>query len=157
MSINLTLIGQMITFILLVLFTMKFIWPPLTKALEDRRTKIAEGLAASERSQEELEHAQTEAANIVRQARAEANQIVSQARDQVQEMISQAQVQAKAEGDRQLSAARSRIVAETRVAREELRKSIGTLSLEIAGKVLRQEMHSEKQRALYDEAAKNLN
>ena len=157
MSINLTLIGQMVTFILLVLFTMKFIWPPLTKALEQRRQKIAEGLAAADRSSHALEAAQIEAAKIMLAARQEATKTVSQAREQVDEMISQAQLQAKAEGERQLAAARARITAETRVAREELRRQIGQLSVEIAGKVLRQEMYSNNQGALFDQASSSLN
>jgi F-type H+-transporting ATPase subunit b len=72
-------------------------------------------------------------------------------------MMAQAQAQAKAEGERQLNAARSRIEAETRVAREALRRQIGQLSVEIAGKILRQETHGDKQRALYDDAARRLN
>lgn len=157
MSINLTLIGQMITFMLLVFFTMKFIWPPLTKALEDRRKKIAEGLAASDRGQELLVAAREDAATIISLARREASEIVAQARVQAEEMVAQARSQAKAEGERQLTTARARITSETRVAREELRRQIGVLSLEIAGKVLRQEMHSDKQLGLYDEAASRLN
>jgi F-type H+-transporting ATPase subunit b len=156
MSINLTIVGQMITFMLLVFFTMKFIWPPVTKALEERRKRIAEGLAASDRGQELLAAARLEAEGIIAQARREAADIVGMARSQASDMVDQARVHAKDEGDRQLTAARARIASEARVAREELRRSIGALSLEIAGKVLRQEMRGERQRGLYDEAAGRL-
>jgi F-type H+-transporting ATPase subunit b len=156
MSLNLTLIGQMITFMLLVFFTMKFIWPPVTKALEDRQKRIAEGLAASDRGQELLADARLEADGIVAAARREAVEIIGLARSQASDMVDQARSQAKDEGERQLAAARARIATEARVAREELRRSIGSLSLEIAGKVLRQEMRDERQRGLYDEAAGRL-
>ena len=124
MDIGITLIGQMVTFGLLVAFTMKFVWPPLTKALEARRAKIAEGLSAADQGKEMLKVAESDALVLIVSAREEAARIVGLARVQGEEMVAQAREEARQEGVRQLEAARMRIDSEERSAREELRKSM---------------------------------
>ena len=90
MNINITLLGQMISFAILIWFTVKFIWPPLMKAIEERQQKIAEGLAAADRSQKDLAQAQDKVNDIVREARSKANEIIEQAHSRGNQIIDQA-------------------------------------------------------------------
>mgnify|MGYP001944835120 CR=1 FL=1 len=98
MDINLTLVGQGITFFLFILFTMKFVWPPLSAAMEERQAKIAEGLNRAERGQQELAQAQEKAAEIVREARTQASEIIEQANKRGGEIVEEAKQAAKASG-----------------------------------------------------------
>lgn len=157
MDIGITLIGQMVTFGLLVLFTMKFVWPPLTKALEARRAKIAEGLAAADLGRDALKRAESDALVLLVSAREEAARIVGQARLQGEEMISQSRENARQEGERQLAAARMRIDSEERAAREELRRKSAQLALEIAAKLLAAEIDPKRHQALVDRMSAQLN
>lgn len=157
MDITITLIGQMITFALLVLFTMKFVWPPLTKALEARREKIAAGLAAADQGTQALAKAEAEAKILLSQAREESARILAQARVQGEEMVAQASAESKTEGERQIAAARVRIEAESRTAREELRKEVGRIGLDLASRVLHAEVDSKRHKSLVDELAAKLN
>jgi len=157
MDIGITLIGQMVTFGLLVFFTMKFVWPPLTKALEARRAKIAEGLSAADQGKEMLKVAESDALVLIVSAREEAARIVGLARVQGEEMVAQAREEARQEGVRQLEAARMRIDSEERSAREELRKQSARLALDIASKVLGAEIDPKRHQALVDRMSAQLN
>ena len=112
MDINATLIGQAFGFLILVWFTWKFIWPPLLGAIEERQKKIADGLAAADRGQKDLDEAKTKANEIVREARDKAVQVVDQAHKRSGELIDEAKHTAVAEGERLVSAARAEVASD---------------------------------------------
>jgi len=123
-SINATLIGQMITFALLVWFTMKYIWPPLFDSLEERRKKIAEGLAAAEKGQEEMQLAEKKAKNVLKEAKQQSSEIVSLAQKRANEIVEESKEAAKKEGDRLVLAARAQVEQEMQQAKEGLRQEV---------------------------------
>ena len=136
MNINATLLGQMLVFGVLIWFSWKFIWPPLTKAVEDRQKKIAEGLAAAERGQKELQQSHGEAAGIVSEAREKALKIVEQANRRSNELIDEARVTAISEGQRLVGDARQEVQLEQARARVELRKDVAQLAVAGASRLL---------------------
>src|SRR3990167_8035414 len=97
MSINLTLIGQMITFLIFIWFTMRYVWPPIIKAIHDRQKQIADGLAASERGKRELELAQHKSVELLRDAKFSASQIIEQANKRAMQIVEEAKEQARVE------------------------------------------------------------
>ena len=122
MDINMTLIGQTIAMVVFVWFCMKFIWPPILHALEERQKQIEEGLAAADKSQEKLVEAESEAQGIVADARQQATSILDQAHARANEIVAEGKADGVKERDRQLAAAKAEIEAETNKAREELGK-----------------------------------
>lgn len=156
MNLNMTFFGQMITFIVLIWFTMKFIWPPLNKAIEERQQKIAEGLAAAEQSQKNLAQAQQSVDAELRAARTKANEIIEQAHQRANQIVDQAKNDAIAEANRQKSAAEAEIAAASNRAREELRKQVSTLAVSGAEKLLKREIDANAHKALLDELAAQL-
>lgn len=136
MDLNATLIGQMITFAVLVIFTMKFVWPPLTKALEERQGKIADGLAAGERGQHELELAQHKVAEQLRDAKLQAAGILEQADKRSAHLVEQAKEQAREEGNRLVEMAKAEITQEKQAAKEALSSEIASIALLAAEKLL---------------------
>lgn len=140
MNINLTLIIQMIVFATLVWFTMKFVWPMILGPLEERQRKIASGLAAAEKGQQELAQAQQRAEVLIREARERAGQIIDQAQRRANELIEQAKSQATAESRRIVASAQAEIDLEARRARESLRKDVAQLAVQTAAKVLEREV-----------------
>lgn len=151
-----TFLGQVISFVILVVFTMKFIWPPLNAAIEDRQRRIAEGLAAADNSQKALEQAQQRADSVVRDARAKANEIIEQAHQRANQIVEQAHSDAVAEAGRQKELAQAEIAAASNRAREELRAQVATLAVTGAEKVIRREIDPNAHRALLDELAAQL-
>ncbi|MGR8931574.1 MAG: F0F1 ATP synthase subunit B, partial [Gammaproteobacteria bacterium] len=105
MSINITLIGQMITFTLLVWFTMKYVWPPIIAALEERKVKIADGLAAAEKGQEEVKLAEKKAVSVLKEAKEQSAEIIASGQKRANELVEEAKLQAQKEGERLLEAA----------------------------------------------------
>src|SRR5687768_9384772 len=156
MNLNMTFFGQMITFIVLIWFTMKFIWPPLNKAIEERQQKIAEGLAAAEQSQKNLAQAQQSVDAELRTARTKANEIIEQAHQRANQIIDQAKNDAIAEANRQMSATEAQIAAASKRAREELRKQVSTLAVTGAENLLKREIDANAHKALLDELAAQL-
>jgi F-type H+-transporting ATPase subunit b len=156
MNLNMTFFGQMITFAILIWFTMKFIWPPLNKAIEERQQKIAEGLAAAEQSQKNLAQAQQSVDAELRTARTKANEIIEQAHQRANQIIDQAKNDAIAEANRQKAAADAEIAASANRAREELRKQVSTLAVSGAEKLLKREIDANAHKALLDELAAQL-
>ena len=136
MDLNLTLLGQMLTFIILVAFTMKYIWPHLMKAIEVRQQTIVDGLAAADRGKHELELAQHKAAEILRDAKLNAAKYVEQAAKRAASIIEESKEQARSEADRILSLARDEIAIQRCAAREALRQEIASIALQGAEKVL---------------------
>jgi len=155
-NINATLLGQMITFGLLVWFTMKFVWPPLVRAMADRQKHIADGLAAGERGQHELQLAEKRATETLRETKAKASEIINQAERRAAEINHEAKQQAKAEAERILVDARGDIEQEIIHAREELRGRIAELIVAGAGKVLEKEIDAKAHAKLLDSFVKQL-
>jgi len=147
MNFNATLIGQSITFIVFVWFCMKFVWPPIMNALAERKKKIADGLAASERGKREQELARQRAAETLRKAKEQAGDIITRAEKRAAEIIDTAKEDARGEGGRLLIAARAEIGQEVNRAREVLRGQVVSIALAGASKVLEREVdeaaHSE--------------
>ena len=156
MNLNMTFFGQMITFAILIWFTMKFIWPPLNKAIEERQHKIAEGLAAAEQSQKNLAQAQQSVDAELRAARTKANEIIEQAHQRANQIIDQAKNDALAEATRQKALAEAEIAASANRAREDLRKQVSTLAVTGAEKLLKREIDANAHKALLDELAAQL-
>jgi F-type H+-transporting ATPase subunit b len=150
-SINATLIAQMIVFLILIWFTMKFIWPPLTKAMDDRAKRIAEGLSAAERARKELADADARVADEIKKARSEAMAIIDKAHQQANQIIDKAKQDAIVEGTRQKATAAADIENMTHRAREELRGQVATLAVSGAEKILRREIDANAHKALLDQ------
>ncbi len=136
MDINITLIGQMITFAIFVGFTMKFVWPPLRKALDERREKIAEGLASADRASRELEVAKRQSAEILREAKAKATEIVENAYVRAHKVDEQAKEEAIAAADKIKSMAMAEIEQEKVKAKEELKHEVVSLAMAAASKII---------------------
>ena len=155
MNINLTLIGQLLTFVIFVWFTMKFVWTPIMGALEKRRAGIADGLAAAERGQHEQELAKERVKEVLQDAKAHATDIVTQAQKRASNIVDEAKGNARVEGERLLSAAQAEIEQETNRAREQLREKVAELAVAGAEKILRKEIdlaaHSDIVKALAKE------
>lgn len=143
MNINATLFGQMLVFAVLVWFTMKFVWPPIMKALDERAKKIAEGLAAAERGRQDLASAETRAADIERQARVRAQELIAAAEKRAAEIVEEAKVNAKAEGDRIVAGARAETEQDAQRAKDALRKQVAALAVAGAERILRREIDAK--------------
>lgn len=140
MNINLTLIVQMLVFIVLVWFTMKFVWPMILGAMEERSKKIAMGLAAAEKGQQELAQARANSEAIIRDARERASQIIDHAQHRANEIIEQAKAAASEEGQRLVQAAQQQIELDAQRAREALRREVAELAVSTASKLLEREI-----------------
>jgi F-type H+-transporting ATPase subunit b len=139
-----TLIGQSIAMIVFVWFCMKFIWPPLLAAIEERQEKIAEGLAAADKGQESLEKATVEATGLIDDARKQASTILDQANARANEIVADGKNDGVKERERQLSAAKAEIEQEANRAREELRAQVSALAVASAEKILEREIDSKQ-------------
>lgn len=143
MNINLTLIGQSITFFVFVWFCMKYVWPPIVNALETRRKQIADGLAAADRGKHELELAARRATETLHEAKQKASEIISQAEKRAAQIVDEAKEAAKAEGERMIAAAKAEIQQEAHRAREALRAEVAALVVAGAEKILRREIDAK--------------
>jgi F-type H+-transporting ATPase subunit b len=155
-SINATLIGQIMTFALLVWFTMKYIWPPLFYALEERKKKIAEGLAAGERGQEEMLLAEKKAKGLLKTAKDQSSEIVTLAQKQANEIVEASKSAAKKEGDRLILAAKAQIDQEVQQSKDSLRKEIAALAVSAAEQILTAEIDKTKHQEIVDKISKKL-
>jgi len=156
MNINLTLIAQALSFALFILFTVKFVWPPLMKAIEERQKQIADGLAAGEQGKQQLEAAGKLAAEETAKARARAAEIVAHAEKRGQQMIEEAKTAAKAEGDRMLAGAKSEIHQELSSAKELLREQVAALVVSGAEKILQREINAQAHAELLNQLKREL-
>ena len=156
MNPNITLLGQMISFAILIWFTVKFIWPPLMGAIEERQQKIAEGLAAADNAQKSLAQSQDKVAEELKAARGKANEIIEQAHQRANQLIDAAKNDAIAEGNRQRALADAEIEAAANRAKEELRKQVSALAVAGAEKLLKREIDANAHKALIDELAAQL-
>jgi len=140
MNINATLIGQAIAFFLFVVFCMKYVWPPILQALEERKKKIADGLAAAEHGKHEQALAEERAKELLREAKEQAGEIITRADKRASEIVDEAKDDARAEGDRLLVAAQAEIDQEVNRVKEDLRGQVVAIALAGAGKVLEREV-----------------
>ena len=142
MDINASLLGQAITFALLVWFTMKFVWPPLTNALDERMKRIAAGLAEAEKGKAALAEGEKQREGMLKEARDNATQMRAMNDKQAQAQIEAAKVQAKAEADRIIAAAHAQIEQEKQKAKEQLREQVAALAIAGAEKILKREINA---------------
>ncbi len=143
MNINATLIGQSITFFVFVWFCMKFVWPPIMNALNERKKMIADGLAAGERGKHELELASKRAGENMHEAKQKAAEIIAQADKRAMQLIEEAKAAAKAEADRMIASAQASVAQETVRAKEALRGQVADLAVAGAEKILRREIDAK--------------
>lgn len=143
MSINLTLFAQVMTFAAFIWFCARFIWPPLTRAIEERQKQIADGLAAGERGKLDLEQASKRTADMLRDARQQTQEILAQADKRASQIVEEAKMVAKTEGDRILAGAKAEIEQEVSRAREMLRSQVAALAVAGAEQILKREVDAK--------------
>ena len=151
MNFNATLIGQMITFAIFVWFCMKYIWPQLLVALEERNARISEGLAAAQRGQSELEEAQAKVNDSLKDAKQQAQEIINQAQKRANEIVDEAKDSAREEAERIKAAASADIEQQVNSAKDQLRKEVSAIALAGAGQILNREVDAEAHSAVLDE------
>ena len=156
MNINLTLVVQMVVFATLILITMKWIWPPILKAMDERQRKIAQGLAAAEEGEKELSEARDKADAIIREARERANQIIDHAQHRANEVVEQAKGAASSEGARIVAAAQQQIELDTTRAKESLRREVAGIAVGAASKLLGREIDARAHADLLEQLAEEI-
>lgn len=156
MDINLTLIGQMITFVIFVGFTMKFVWPPLKKAMHARQARIAEGLSFTDRAEKKLKAAKQNAREIVQQAKAQAGKIIEQANMRAVQIDEEAKENARNDVNRIRQAANDEAIAQMRMMKQQLRKEVVTIALAGAEKLINQNIDMASNNQLLEEMAAEL-
>lgn len=144
MEFNVTLLGQAITFAILVWFTMKFVWPPLTNMMDERAKRIADGLAAAERGKQDLEAAEKRVADELRKAKEQSTEIVLSAEKRANQIVDEAKDVARSEGARLVADAKAEIEQEVLRAKEALRAQVAELAVAGAEKILRREVDAAK-------------
>ncbi len=144
MSINATLIGQMITFAILVWFISKYLWEPMTRMMDDRKKRIADGLAAGERGIHEQELAEKRVIERLKEAKVQAAEILAQAQKRGAVIVEEAKDDAKVEGARILTAANAEIDKEVNRAKETLRTQVVDIALAAAGKIVKKEIDAKR-------------
>ena len=143
MNINFTLISQALAFSIFIWFTVRYVWPPLLRAIEDRQKTIADGLAAGERGKHDLELASQRSAEVLKETKQRAAEIITQAEKRAAEIIENARVAAKEEGDRILIGAKAEIEHEMFSAKESLRQHAADMAVAGAAKILRREVDAK--------------
>lgn len=156
MNINLSLFAQAAAFFLFIWFTVKFVWPPIMRAIEQRQKTIAEGLAAAERGKQDLELASRRASDLIREAKEQAQEIIALAEKRASELLDEAKVAAKSEGDRIVAAAKAEIDQEVSRARDTLRGQVAVLAVKGAEKILRREVDAKAHAELLRSVAAEL-
>ena len=150
---NVTLIGEMISFAILIWFCVHFIWPHITKAIEDRQVKIAEGLSAAERAHAELKSADVKVQAEIKVARQQASEIIDKAQQQANQIIDKARGDAIAEINRLKATAQDDIASMAQRARDQLREQVGALAVAGASKIVQREVDASTHKALLDQLA----
>ncbi|MBY0483808.1 F0F1 ATP synthase subunit B [Nitrosomonas sp.] len=143
MNINFTLISQAVAFSVFIWFTVKFVWPPLLRAIEERQKTIADGLAAGERGRHELELASQRSSDVLKEAKQRASEIILQAEKRASEIVEESKRTAKEEGDRIILGAKADIEHEVFSAKEALRQHVAELAVAGAAKILRREVDAK--------------
>lgn len=153
---NLTLIVQIVAFLAVAWLVMRYGWPPIMSAIEERQKKIAQGLAASERGEKELASAKDAATDILKEARGQASKIVDQANRRSTELVDEARGVAAGEGQRLIADARQEVALESTRARELLRREAATLAVSAASKLLGREVDARAHADLLDKLASEI-
>ena len=143
MNFNLTLIAQAVTFALFIWFCVKFVWPPITRAIDERQKKIVAGLADAEQARVTLENASRQADMSVGEARQRSSQIILQAEQRATQMIEEAKGTARAEGAREKAAAQAEIEQQMSSAKDQLREQVALLAVAGAEKILQKEVNAQ--------------
>jgi F-type H+-transporting ATPase subunit b len=156
MNLNLTLIAQAVSFALFIWFTVKFVWPPMLRAIEARQKTIADGLAAAEQGRRSLETSTRQAEDAVRDARSRAADILAQAEKRAAQIVDEARNAAKEEGNREKAAARAEIDQAVTRAREQLRDRVASLAVAGAEKILRREVDAKAHADLLEAIKRDL-
>ncbi len=156
MNMNLTMLGQAISFAIFVWFCLKFVWPPILKALEERESRIADGLAAAERGKHELELAEQRSGEVLREGKDKAQDFISQAQKRGDEIIEAAKLAAQDEAERIKAQAAAEIEQNRNRARDELRGQVAQLALAGAEQVLMREVDEQAHREVLDKLAADL-
>ena len=144
MDINATLLGQALTFAILVWFTMKFVWPPLTNMMDERAKRIADGLAAAERGKQDLQDAAKRVEQQIFAAKQQAMELIAAAETRGGQIVEEAKLAAKTEGERIMTDARAEIEQEVLRAKEALRGQVANLAVVGAERILRREIDANK-------------
>lgn len=153
MNFNATLIGQTIAFAVFVWLCMKYIWPPLMAALDERNARISEGLAAAERGQKELEDAKEKVGESLGDAKQQAQEIINQAQKRANEIVDEAKEAARDEADKIKGAASADIDQQIVSARESLRREVSAIALAGAEQILKREVDAKAHAAVLDDLA----
>ncbi len=157
MNINATLIGQLITFLIFVGITMKWIWPLFKGVLDERAKKIADGLAAAEKGHRELEVAEKQRKALLADAKEKAASVLDEANQRAHHIVEEAKQQARAEGERLLAIAQSDIAQEVNSAREQLRKQVAGIAMAGAERILQQRVDEKAANQLLDDLIAEMN
>ncbi|MCP4954501.1 F0F1 ATP synthase subunit B [Photobacterium aquimaris] len=145
MNMNATLLGQAIAFFFFVVFCMKYVWPPIMEAIEERQKKIADGLAAADRAAKDLDLAQANASDQLKEAKRAASELIEQANKRKAQIVDDAKIEAQAEREKILAQGMAEIEAERNRARDELRKQVATLAVIGAEKIIGRSIDMEAQ------------
>ncbi|TWH64270.1 F-type H+-transporting ATPase subunit b [Azomonas agilis] len=156
MNINLTLFGQTIAFAIFVWFCMKNVWPPITQAMQERQKKIAEGLDAAGRAQNDLKLAQEKVSNTLKETKEQATQIIEQANKHANTIIEEAKEQARIEGERLIASAKAEIEQEVNRARDQLRSQVAALAIQGAEQILQSQVDAQVHNGLVEKLASQL-
>ena len=156
MNINLTIIGQAIAFFIFVVFCMKYVWPPLTSALAERKKKIADGLDAAERAERDLKLAQEKATDSLRESKEQAAAIIEQANKRANQIVEEAKEQAREEANRVKAAGEAELEQEINQAKEALRLQVGALAIAGAEKILEASVDEKAHAQLVEKLAAEL-
>ena len=156
MNINLTLIGQTISFLLFVWFCKKYVWPPMVNAMQERQNQIADGLAAAEKGQEAQEVAEKEAAQLISDAKSQAAEIIASAEKRGNVVVEDAKTDAVSEKDRILASAATEVEQNVFSARETLRGQVSSIAIAAASKIVDKEIDETAHAGLIDDLVKQL-
>ena len=156
MSLNATLLIQMTVFAVVVLFSMKFIWPMIMEAIEERNKNISDGLAAAEQGQKKLSEAESEVSGLIKEAKLQATTILDQANTRASSIVESAKSEGTNEKDKIISAAHDEAEQELSKLREGLRKEIAGLAVSGAEKILSREINAKDHQDMLDDLAKKL-
>ncbi|MDV7105713.1 F0F1 ATP synthase subunit B [Vibrio sp. TH_r3] len=150
MNMNATLLGQAIAFALFVWFCMKYVWPPIIEAIEERQNKIADGLSAAERAAKDLNLAQANASEQLKEAKRKATEVIDSANKRKAQILDEAREDAQAERQKILMQAEAEIEAERNRAKDDLRKQVATLALAGAEKILERSIDKDAHKDILD-------
>lgn len=156
MNINATLIGELIAFVVFVIFCMKYVWPPIMEAIDARQATIADGLAASDRAAKALELAQEKATVQLKEAKAQAAEIIDSAKKRESKLIEEAAEKAQAEKEKILAAGHAEIETERNQAKEELRQQVAILAVAGAEKILERSIDAAEHSDILDKLVAEL-